>query len=345
MPSRISCSVHHSMWPLRRSRDLQREEPVGGRPDRERPRDRVGLHGGDVVGPVEERLCDRPTPLGLGAGHAVGLLLDRADRDQLPEGPVDLREQRPARDRHHHVVGKPPAQLLRGLEAERLRPLGIVRAHVHVHERPRQRVGDLAAEAVHLVVVAPDRHDLRAVRLGREDLRALEVVGHEHVALDAGLRGVGGRGVREVPGRGARDRLVAERARHRRCDAHDPILERIRRVHRVVLDPDHAVVTDRLGEVVGLAKRGEPGAEVDALDARPAGEQRLVAPEGLRTRFRLLAEVDPVDRLQVVGGLERPEALLADRERLDRILLAADAALQRGRRGDGESRGHHVTAP
>ena len=87
-------------------------------------------------------------------------------------------------------------------------------------------------------------------------------------------------------------------------------------------------------EVVGAAQRREPGAEVDALDARPTGQQRLVAPQGVRTGFRLLAEVDPVDRLQVVGGLERTEALLADRERLDRVLLAADAALQRRGRGD-----------
>ena len=54
-----------------------------------------------------------------------------------------------------HVVGQAPAELLGGLEAERLGALGVVGAHVHVHERPRQRLGDLAAQAVHVVVVAP----------------------------------------------------------------------------------------------------------------------------------------------------------------------------------------------
>ncbi len=100
-----------------------------------------------------------------------------------------------------------------------------------------------------------------------------------------------------------------------------------------------------LREVVGASQRREPGAEVDPLDARPAGQERLVAPEGVRAGLRLLAEVDPVDGLQVVGGLERAEALLADRERLDLVLLAAVAALQRGRRRDRRARGHQVTAP
>jgi len=48
--------------------------------------------------------------------------------------------------------------------------------------------------------------------------------------------------------------------------------------------------------------------------------------------LHVLAEDLAVDRLQIVGGLEGAEALLADGERLDRVLLAADPALERGRR-------------
>ena len=246
---------------------------------------------------------------------------------------------------HDDVVGQPPAQLLRGLEPERLRALRVVGTHVHVDERPRQRLGDLAAQTVHLVVVALDRDDLRPVGLGRQDLRALQVLGHEDVARHARLRGVGGGGVGEVAGGRAADRLVAERPRHRGRDAHDTVLERVRRVDAVVLDPERAGHADRLRQVVGPAQRREPGAEVDPLDARAAGQQRFVAPQRRGSRFGLLAEVRAVDRLQVVGRLERSETFLADRERFHRVLLAADAALQRGRRGDRRMRGHHVTAP
>ena len=60
--------------------------------------------------------------------------------------------------------------------------------------------------------------------------------------------------------------------------------------------------------------------------------------------MRLLSEEMPVDGVEVVRGLERAEALVADRERLDRIAGAAHPALERGRRGELRAV-HRVTAP
>ncbi len=208
MPSRISCSVHHSMCPRVSRATFKAKYPSAGAPIASERAIVSGFTGVTSSAPSRNACATGRQPCGLGAADPVGLLLDRADRDQLTERPVDLREQSaPHAIGHHHVVGQTPAELLGGLEPERLGALGVVGAHVHVHERPWQCLGDLAAETVHLVVVALDRDDLGAVGLGREDLRSLEVLGHEDVALDAGLRRVGGGGVRQVAGRGARDRL------------------------------------------------------------------------------------------------------------------------------------------
>ena len=76
---------------------------------------------------------------------------------------------------HDDVVGRLPAELLGGLERERLRALGVVRAHVDVHERPLVHAGELGAQAVDVVVVAVDRDDVAAVDRGGDDLALLEV--------------------------------------------------------------------------------------------------------------------------------------------------------------------------
>src|SRR5439155_20409775 len=152
-----------------------------------------------------------------------------------------------------------------------------------------------------------------------------------------------GRRVREVPGGGAADGLEPERARHGCGDGDHPVLEGVRWVHRVVLDPE-PLEPQRVGKPVGATERGEPGSHVHPLDARPAGQEGLVPPEAGGPLLHVLAEDLAVDRLQIVGGLEGAEALLADGERLDRVLLAADPALERGRRCDRRPR-HQVTAP
>src|SRR5207247_2206778 len=91
-------------------------------------------------------------------------------------------------------------------------------------------------------------------------------------------------------------------------------------------------------------ERGEPPAEIHPVDARPAGQQGLVSPQRGRPRLDVLAEVHAVHGLQVVRRLQGAEALLADREGLDRIPRVALSALERDGVGNlGEP--HEVTAP
>ena len=95
----------------------------------------------------------------------------------------------------------------------------------------------LRAEAVDVVVGAPDRDQVGAVDAGREELLFLEIGRDEHVGLEPSRGGVGGDRVGQIPGRGAGDRLKPELARTRERDRDDPVLERVRRVGGVVLDP------------------------------------------------------------------------------------------------------------
>ena len=82
--------------------------------------------------------------------------------------------------------GQLPAELLDDLERDGLRALGVVRAHVDVHERPVLVLGrQLGAEAVDVVVVAAHRDEVGAVDAGREDLLLLEVGGDEDVGRQA----------------------------------------------------------------------------------------------------------------------------------------------------------------
>ena len=107
--------------------------------------------------------------------RTLRLLVEQADLVQLVEALADLREQRTARDRDDDVIGNRPAELLRGLEREGLRTLGVVRPHVDVDERPLVDAGELGAQTVDVVVVALDRNEVAAVDRGRDDLALLEI--------------------------------------------------------------------------------------------------------------------------------------------------------------------------
>ena len=240
---------------------------------------------------------------------------------QLLEALLDLGEQRAARDRDDHVVGCLPSELLRGLERERLRTLGVERPHVDVDERPLVQPGELRAEAVDVVVVAFDRDEVAAVDRRGDDLALLEVGRDEHVRPQARVRRVRGDGVREVAGRCARRDLEAELERLAQRDRDHPVLERVRRVARVVLDPDLAEA--ELGrEAIGAHERREAGAEVDrgvAVHRQQVG----VAPQRQRTGGDLLAADAARDRVVVVGHFERAEAPLARVDRRGLVLATA----------------------
>jgi hypothetical protein len=98
------------------------------------------------------------------------------------------------------------------------------------------------------------------VDAGREDLLLLEVGRDEDVGLHAERGAVGGDRVGQVAGRGAREDLVAELAGARRGDRDDAVLERVRRVRGVVLDP-HLAQAEALGEAGrrGSAACSRPG--------------------------------------------------------------------------------------
>ena len=200
----------------------------------------------------------------------------------------DLREQRARGDRRDDAVRRLPAQLLGDLPGDRLRALRVVGAQVDVDERPVALAGELGAQAVDVVVVAADLHDVRAVDAGREDLLLLEVGGDEDVGLQAERRGVGGDGVREVARRRAGEHLEAELPRACGGDADDAVLEGVRRVGGVVLDPD-LVEAEPLGEPVGAdqrrAARGQAGARGRATGRPGCRRERQevgVTPDVLR---------------------------------------------------------------
>ena len=149
---------------------------------------------------------------------------------------------------------------------------------------------------------------------------------------------MGGHGVGEVAGGGAGDRLEAELARPRHGDRDDAVLEGVGRVGGVVLDP-HLAQAEALGEPVGAdqrrAARGQPDARGQAPGGagRPAGERQEVgvAPDVLRPALDAAAQLaDVVARAAavVVDDLQRAEALLADVQRLQRVLGFALLALQ-----------------
>ena len=187
---------------------------------------------------VDARLGDRRATVRLRARHAdVRLLVEQPHLVQLVEALADLGEQRSAGDRHHDVVGHAPAELLGGLERERLRTLGVVRPHVDVHERPLVDAGELGAEPVDVVVVAVDRDEVAAVDRGRDDLALLEIGGDEDVAAQPRVRGVRGDRVGEVAGRGARGDLEPELERLAQRDRDDAVLERVGRVARCRSSP------------------------------------------------------------------------------------------------------------
>ena len=70
------------------------------------------------------------------------------------------------------MVGQPPAELLGHLVAQGLAALGVVGAHIDVDEGPFVvfAVGQLAAQAVDLVVGAVHGHQRRAVDGGADNL-------------------------------------------------------------------------------------------------------------------------------------------------------------------------------
>ena len=75
-------------------------------------------------------------PGSLPAENARQAALDEAEPAELLESLPELGEERPGRDGRDDRVRQLPAELLGDLEGERLRAFRVVRAQVHVDERP-----------------------------------------------------------------------------------------------------------------------------------------------------------------------------------------------------------------
>ncbi len=295
-----------------------------------------GLTGRTTSWPSLNAADDRRAALRLGAEDLVGRLLDQAELHQLGEALVDLGQLRPGGDRDHDLLRQPPAELLGDLVAERLGALGVVGPDVDVHERPAVLLaGDLRGEPVHVVVVAVHGDQRAAVHRGGDDLGPLEVGGDEDDRLHAGAGPGGGHRVGEVAGRGTGEDLAAELAGGRQRDRDDPVLEGVRRVAGVVLDPE-VLDAELATEVVGLDQPGEAGLHVGARgDVGGHRQQLLVAPDVLG------AGLDPGagDRREVVADLQGAEALLAGVEGTEVLGGAALAAHEVDRVAEGAGTG------
>src|SRR5439155_10729328 len=95
-----------------------------------------------------------------------------------------------------------------------------------VDEAPLEAIGDLRTETVHVVVVAVDAHDARAVHRRIENFRRLQVGGNEDAGVEPLLRGLRGDGIGEITCGGAADGGEMKTARSGESRGHNAILER-----------------------------------------------------------------------------------------------------------------------
>ena len=239
--------------------------------------------------------------------------------DQLPGGLPVPHELAPAPDRDDDLVRQRPVQLLGRLERQRLRALGVERPDVDVAERPRRRLDQLRAKPVHLVVVAAHRDHVRVEHADARHLRGLEVDRDEYEALEVRPRRVSGHGVREVASRRTRDRLETMRPRPADGDRHDTVLERVGRIHAVVLQIE--IPQAKLGpESICLHERSETLAQSHDVDRVLDRQQVAIPPHRLRAGFDARAAHDLLQRRLVVHRVQWPEAHLAHVSGLELVL-------------------------
>src|SRR3954468_19097264 len=132
MPSRISSSVHHSMCPPVLRATCIANIPSAGDPIARERSIVLGFIGVTVSAPSWNACATGRHPSGCAPDTRYGFAASGPRLVRLLEPPGNLGEQRAARDRHDAGVGQAPAELLRGLEPERFRPLGVERPHVHI---------------------------------------------------------------------------------------------------------------------------------------------------------------------------------------------------------------------
>ena len=172
-------------------------------------------------------------------------------------------------------------------------------------------LGDLRAQAIHLVVIAGDANEARAVNLRGQNFRRLDIGGNENPGLKAAARGLRGDGVGEIAGGGATDDFEAELARGAEGHGDYAIFERKRgETDGVVLD-----VKMVRAEAAAQAARGHQRREADGqrggfvFDDR---QQVAITPNAIGASFDRVAREILADRGVVVGDFERRETLFAE---------------------------------
>ena len=248
----------------------------------------------------------------------------------------DLGQERAGRHRNDHLVRRAPAELLDGLERQRLRAFRIVGANIDIHKGPAMFAGDLAAEAIDVVVIAFDLDHVRLIDQIPEDFRGFQIAGNEYVGAHPGGSRMGGDGIRQIAGRGTGNGFKAQFASPRDGHGHDSIFERQRgMIDRVVLDVE--LVQSEVGaEILGADQRGHPG--MWAEKSRPFHRQEIgIPPDTMWPVLDLLPGNVLLDLLVVVFHFEGAEAHLADVDRLRRIFFPAFATDQRFHFAHGDS--------
>ena len=187
-------------------------------------------------------------------------------------------------------------------------------------------LAQLGAEPVDVVVRAADADQVGPVDARGEQLLLLEIRGHEDVGVESRRGGVCGDGVGEVPGRGAGDRLETELLRLGDRHRDDAVLERVRRVGRIVLDP-HLTQSEPVCKPVGADQRGEPGLERVSRVALE-GQEVGIAPDATGAGLDLPPRLFGIEVGVVVRDLERAKALLTHEAGIERIALPALLAFQ-----------------
>ena len=128
-------------------------------------------------------------------------VLQQSESIQFVQSLIYFTDKRASRARGDDVIGGFPAQWLRNFGAKGLRTITIERAQVDIHEAPTVFVTRFCTEAVHLIITARDREDVRTKDKCAEYLSLLEVRGDKDIRAEASLCGVRGDSEKSRTGR------------------------------------------------------------------------------------------------------------------------------------------------
>ncbi len=279
------------------------------------------------------------------------LVLNQAELDQFAKALVDLGQLCAGSDGDDDLVGNPPAELLGDLVPQSLRALRVIGPDVDVDEGPALFFSrDLSGELVDVVVGALDGDQGRVIDGGSQDFLPLEIVGYKDNRLDACPGSGCGNSIGEVPGGRAGQNLKPQLAGRREGDCDDAVLERMRRIARVVLDPE-LFQTKIIREIAGIDQPGETGVgRAEGGDVGWDRQQRGISPDAPRARLdpfagngrKLVADLERTEALGTgVEGAERCARPTFPTDQVRRVSEGACPDARSGSRIGVNHRGHH----